>query len=312
MVVELSGVDAPVANTLRRILLSEVPTMAIEVVRIYDNTSVIQDEVLAHRLGLIPIKADPAHFQPYVKPEAGEEEQFLESNSLIFDLNVVCSRDEAGNLQHSKVMSSDLVWMPWGGQRDRLAGENRPRVVHDDILIAKLGEGQAIHIKCFVTKGVGKVHAKWSPVATASYRLLPEPVVTYQPPKAEAQRIASLCPTNVFDIEDSGALLVSRPRNCTMCRECIRPAPDAPADAQGPAIRLQRVKDHFIFSVESTGILKPARLFADSIKLLRERAQHYLACFDDGTDDIGIAALGGSESDDDDGNEDDVPGMEIE
>lgn len=53
------GVDAPVANALRRILLSEVPSVAIETVYIHDNTSIVQDEVLSHRMGLVPILVDP-------------------------------------------------------------------------------------------------------------------------------------------------------------------------------------------------------------------------------------------------------------
>ena len=57
------GIDAAIANSFRRILLSEVPTMAIDRVYIYNNTSVIQDEVLAHRIGLIPLKANPDHFK---------------------------------------------------------------------------------------------------------------------------------------------------------------------------------------------------------------------------------------------------------
>lgn len=59
---DLVGVDTSIANAFRRILLSEVPTMAIETVFVFNNTSVIQDEVLSHRLGLIPIKADPGRF----------------------------------------------------------------------------------------------------------------------------------------------------------------------------------------------------------------------------------------------------------
>ena len=59
---DLVGVDASISNALRRILIAEVPTMAIENVYVFQNTSVIQDEVLAHRLGLIPIKADPGKF----------------------------------------------------------------------------------------------------------------------------------------------------------------------------------------------------------------------------------------------------------
>lgn len=56
------GVDAAIANALRRVLLAEVPSMAIEKVFVNNNTSIIQDEVLAHRLGLVPIKADPRKF----------------------------------------------------------------------------------------------------------------------------------------------------------------------------------------------------------------------------------------------------------
>src|SRR5271154_2769886 len=59
---DLVGVDESIANAFRRILLAEVPTMAIETVYMYNNTSVIQDEVLSHRLGLIPINADPTRF----------------------------------------------------------------------------------------------------------------------------------------------------------------------------------------------------------------------------------------------------------
>jgi len=51
----LVNCDVSLANTLRRIILSEVPTMAIHYVFIYDNTSVLPDEYIAHRLGLIPL-----------------------------------------------------------------------------------------------------------------------------------------------------------------------------------------------------------------------------------------------------------------
>lgn len=56
---DLIGVDASIANSLRRTLIAEVPTIAIESVYVYNNTSIMQDEVLAHRLGLLPIKFDP-------------------------------------------------------------------------------------------------------------------------------------------------------------------------------------------------------------------------------------------------------------
>eukprot|EP00955_Chlamydomonas_euryale_P012362 132909-Chlamydomonas_euryale.AAC.1 len=55
-----TGCDPAIANALRRILIAEIPTVAIEHVYVLNNTSIIQDEVLAHRLGLLPLRFDPA------------------------------------------------------------------------------------------------------------------------------------------------------------------------------------------------------------------------------------------------------------
>ena len=59
---DMVGYDPAIANALRRILLSDIPSMAIEKVHMYQNTSIMQDEVLAHRLGLLPLTADPCLF----------------------------------------------------------------------------------------------------------------------------------------------------------------------------------------------------------------------------------------------------------
>jgi len=56
---EMIGIEAPIANAIRRILLAEVPTVAIETVYYTKNSSIVQDEVLAHRLGLVPLNIDP-------------------------------------------------------------------------------------------------------------------------------------------------------------------------------------------------------------------------------------------------------------
>lgn len=95
-------------------------------------------------------------------------------------------------------------------------------------------------------KGIGKTHAKWSPVSTASYRLLPHIEFTEEIKGADAEELKAKCPMNVFDIED-GHLFVKNARNCTSCRECIR------EDKFESKIKLQKVKNHFEFTVESVG-----------------------------------------------------------
>ena len=107
---DLVGVHPSIANALRRIMLSEVPTMAIEHVYFVDNTGVVQvifapcctcgrkvvqDEVLAHRLGLIPIQADPRFFEWRREDEASNER-----NCIVFKLDVTCQRHR-GQLMHA-------------------------------------------------------------------------------------------------------------------------------------------------------------------------------------------------------------------
>lgn len=71
---DVKGIDPAFANALRRIFISEIPTMAIEKVNMWQNTTVIPDEVLAHRMGLVPIKVDPRLFQEKAKGEEHTEE----------------------------------------------------------------------------------------------------------------------------------------------------------------------------------------------------------------------------------------------
>lgn len=128
------------ANALRRILISEIPTMAIEIVNVYQNTSIIPDEVLSHRLGLIPILANANDFE-YKK----EKEEFNENNSLYFKIHVKCEKKKVGDKEeiiNEEVFSSKIIWNPIGDQAKTFINDNVIKVVFDDILVAKLRPGQ--------------------------------------------------------------------------------------------------------------------------------------------------------------------------
>jgi DNA-directed RNA polymerase I and III subunit RPAC1 len=264
---DLIGVDAAIANALRRMMLAEVPTVAIETVWFADNTSIIQDEVLAHRIGLIPLKIDPKKLSNVVN---GEE---TDQDTIVLYYNVECTNekeikpDGTEGYVNETAYSGSLTWVPQGEQEKLFPEGIRP--VHDDIVLAKLRPGQRIEFEAHCRRGVGKDHTKYSPVATASYRLLP--VIDFQQKVTgkDAKVLKEICPMNVFDIEDLGGVstaTVARPRDCSMCRECIR------QEGWSERVRLRRKADHFLFSVESVGNMAPEVIVQEAIKILKEKA----------------------------------------
>eukprot|EP00740_Mantoniella_antarctica_P010139 CAMPEP_0181378888 /NCGR_PEP_ID=MMETSP1106-20121128/18711_1 /TAXON_ID=81844 /ORGANISM="Mantoniella antarctica, Strain SL-175" /LENGTH=518 /DNA_ID=CAMNT_0023497801 /DNA_START=121 /DNA_END=1677 /DNA_ORIENTATION=- len=113
---EMQGISPAIANAFRRILISEVPTMAIEKVFIVNNTSIVQDEVFAHRLGLVPIRADPRMFEYKSEAEAPSER-----NTVVFKMHVKCHREQTvdgqrGHLVNEMVYSDSLKWLPLGSE----------------------------------------------------------------------------------------------------------------------------------------------------------------------------------------------------
>lgn len=276
---DLHGTDAPIANAVRRILLSEVPTIAIENVFVHTNTSIMHDEQLAHRLGLVPLKIDSRPFEVWEKGLP-----VTPANTVKLRMQTKCTYNPSApqdgeappNVLYkgSNVLSGAIEHVPFGGQeQDALIGDEPPRPVHDDILLCKLRPGQEIHVEMDATKNIGKEHAKWSPVATAGYRMLPEVTLKVPVTGSEAQGLVELCPAKVFDIEDD-AVVVARPRDCTMCRECIR------EPKWEEKVELTRKRDHFIFSVESTGAMPAPTLVTEALSVITDKCDTVLAALD--------------------------------
>jgi len=180
---EMKGIDPPLANAFRRILIAEVPTVAISEVTIFQNTGVIHDENLCHRFGLIPLV-----FDPDVLAWRTPGTDFDHTNSVTFKLQKKCPQ----GVEKVSVYSGDLVWAPSSDEEEAKYKANPPRPVATDILIAQLGPGQEIEVVCKCEKGFGKEHTKWTPLCTAIYRLVPEIVLTKPITGADAQRLKKI------------------------------------------------------------------------------------------------------------------------
>lgn len=140
---DIIGITPALANAFRRIMISEVPSMAIEKVYIYYNTSIIQDEILAHRLGLIPLRADPRLFEYKLDPK---DEEGNELDTLEFKLETKCTWRNKENkdtknadsmYKNHSVYSDQIKWIPKGKQ-GTLYTESNVGVCDEKILISKM------------------------------------------------------------------------------------------------------------------------------------------------------------------------------
>lgn len=147
----LSKCNISLANEFRRVITSEIPTMAIDFVDIEENTSALHDDFLARRLGLVPFVS--THAKDYILEKDCNCGKYCEKCVVVFSLNVTCP----DNQREINVMSHDLRFIK--GKTDK----NGPLVYPgENIVINKLTTGQTMKLTAFVYKGYGKMNSKWA------------------------------------------------------------------------------------------------------------------------------------------------------
>lgn len=294
---DIKGIDPAIVNAIRRIMIAEVPTVAIEHVFFIDNTSIVPDEMLAHRLGLVPLDMDPRLLETRTADSVATER-----NTVVFKLHITCRRqrqrdggggDEEAELVNDKVLAQHLEYLPNGSEIPEetncnfggsqlealsLPAEGVAPVI-PDILLAKMRPGQTIELEAHCTKGIGAEHAKWSPVATAWYRLQPEVVLLKEVTGEQAQQLLDLCPSKpdedpLFRLDDDGKLAVVKTRGNEHHLEKLRRLTGEPEWED--ILRIQKHKEHFIFTIQSTGALPPDVLFEESLDVLSAKCDALL------------------------------------
>ena len=244
----LSGVSVSYANALRRAMIGEVPTLAIEDLRIYDNTSALFDEILAHRMGLIPIKTDLAAYVPADQCSCGGAG--CPSCTATFTLSVEGPR---------MVLSSDLI------PQDPSATP-----AYDNIPIVKLIQDQKLVLEAKATVKTGKDHSKWQPTLACGYKNYP--VITVGKNCDGCGMCVEECPRQILEVSGGKVRVVEgKLESCSMCKLCER-ACLASGIGDVPEIRISAESDRFIFVVESDGSLPVKEIITRSVLFIRDRA----------------------------------------
>ena len=144
MSVKLKGIPLQYANALRRICLNGVPVFAIDTVDIIENTSVLVDEGLAHRLALIPIKTDTTRF---VEPSKCN----CKSDTGCSNCRVMLVLDTEEAETTRLVLSNELT-----------SEDEDVKPTSDKIPIVELAPAQKIKVEAYARLGRGIEHAKWN------------------------------------------------------------------------------------------------------------------------------------------------------
>jgi len=264
----LSKTDTSVANTLRRIMIAEVPTMAIDLVEFESNSSVLHDEFVAHRLGLIPLTSSKMDKFNYTRDCSCIGGSRCPHCSVEFTLSVSCTEEQTRDVTSQDLFSKDpdVVAVDWNPSTE---DSSEHRTGEGGILIVKLRKGQELKLRAIAKKGVGKEHAKWSPTCGVRFQVDPEVRINQsrldELTDQQKQDWANTCPTKVYKYEN-GKVDVEDAQRCTFCQECKKKAEDY---GKPDLVTISTKSERFIFTVETTGALRPEEVLLSALNVLK-------------------------------------------
>jgi DNA-directed RNA polymerase subunit D len=148
-VLKIEDIRPYFVNSLRRIMLSELPKLAVDDVVIYDNTSALFDEIIAHRLGLVPIPTD--------------------LSLLTFRDQCVCKGKGCPNCTVRYTLSKEGEGTVYSG--DLQPAEKSWAITEDKIPIVELYGDQRLILEVEAVLGRGRDHAKWQAIHAPGYRM---------------------------------------------------------------------------------------------------------------------------------------------
>ncbi|KAI8905976.1 DNA-directed RNA polymerase [Gorgonomyces haynaldii] len=210
-------------------MISEVPTMAIDLVDFEANSSVLTDEFIAHRLGLIPLVSTDVQKFNYTRDCSCQ--QYCSACSVELELHVRCTEDRIRDVTSRDLISHHPTIVPvFQGDDD------------SGVLITKLRKGQELHIKCIAKKGTAKEHAKWSPCCGIAFEYDPHNRLRHTNYWVENDVKAE------WKVSENGQ--------------------EEPEPADGDQFDYEAKPTKFYFTVESTGALEAKEIVLTGFKML--------------------------------------------
>ena len=267
----LSDTNAAQVNSLRRAIIADVPKMAITKVRfeqgvtqdnqgeVIESVNVLPDEVLAHRLAMVPV---PTFLDEFVFPEDDPNNENLPEDQwgsplsqIIYHLSIRGPNSDSDE-EFETVYAGDL----------NVLGETKLQISeeHKRIPLTILSKGQYLELYAYATLGRGRDHAKWCPAAAVTFQPRQKAILA-KPKKANT----------LFDLDltsKSGRAINSKLFKNKECTDVDSVLDIERAlhqvvygtgreEAFDNAIVLEDIEGEYVFSFESDGSLSPEQIF---------------------------------------------------
>jgi DNA-directed RNA polymerase subunit D len=235
----ISDIKPSMVNSVRRTIVSEVPTLSTEDVDFFENSSSLFDEIIAHRLGMVPI---------------------------VTDLKVLNFRDTCGCKGEGCPSCTLKLTLEKEGPctvySDDLKSEDKKMKAITGIPIVKLGKGQRLVFEATAILGTGKEHAKWQP-ATVGYKNYPSVKVSAK--CIDCGDCVDACPVNILESKGK-KIKVTDVKKCILCNSCVEVCDQ-------DAITVTPTEGKYIFNIESFGALEPDEIFRNACTIMEEKAK---------------------------------------
>lgn len=249
----ISDSNPSFANALRRVITSDVPKMAIDNVEFhlgpimdekgqaFESVSPMFDEIVAHRLSMVPVPTDLDAFNFRAKCSCNGEG--CPSCTIMYSLN---------KKGPCTVYSGDLEPI----------GDAKFRIKDDLIPIVKLADDQALLIYATAELGTGKQHAKWQAAIGAGYRFFAK--IEIDNAKCDlGGSCVKVCPKGVLAKEEK-KIVAKHPEKCNLCRACIEVC-------DAGVIKVTPIPGRILFRFETDGSLQAKEVLTRGLKTLEEK-----------------------------------------
>jgi len=239
---KISDISAAFAGEMRNIMISEIPTLSIEWIDFHKNDSVICDEIIASRLGLIPLVFDPKMFN--------------------FKEECKCKGKGCSHCQAKFSLKKKGPCVVYSG--DMKCVDKTIKPAYPKIPITELSEKQELEFEAYAELGVGKTHAKWQG-SVVGYRNMAKITITK---KGETCKDGEkICPKNVF-VAKNNKLKVKDADKCNLCMQCVEACGE-------DAIKVVPDENKFLFQVERACGLSKKDILTKSMDILSDKLKDF-------------------------------------